>query len=100
VIEIDKNHKECVLGWCVEASDSVTKWRIYCCQPPPSALLASARLCQRQFCIEERSLTIQDFEISGGASGVTQEGQTDGILQIRNGCLLADPDLVQFLVAD
>ena len=60
----------------------------------------AARLREREFSGKERPLAVQDFEIGGGASRVAQVGQTDGLLQVLDGILLANPDLVEFLVAD
>jgi len=49
---------------------------------------------------KERPLAVQNFQVRGGASPVTHDGQPDGLLQIRDRVFLANPDLVEFLIAD
>src|SRR5712664_1322833 len=63
-------------------------------------VLSAARLCKCELSGKERPLSVQDFEISGGASLVAHVGQPDGLLQVRDGILLADPDLMESLIAD
>src|SRR6266705_3735110 len=63
-------------------------------------VLGAARLREREFSGKERALTVQHFEISGGASLVAHGGQVDRLLQVRYGILLANPDLMEFLVPD
>ncbi len=63
-------------------------------------VLGAARLRQCEFRGKERPLAIEDFEISGGASLVTHLGQANGFLQVLDGILLANPDLMEFLIAD
>ena len=57
-------------------------------------VLGAARLREREFSGKERPLAVQDFEISSGASLVAHGGQVDGLLQVRYGILLANPDLM------
>jgi hypothetical protein len=45
-------------------------------------------------------LAVQDFEISSGASLVAHIGQADGLLQVRDSILLANPYLMEFLITD
>src|SRR6266571_8439015 len=63
-------------------------------------IFGAARLRECQLSGKERALTVQHFEISGGASLVAHGGQVDGLLQVRYGILLANPDLMEFLVPD
>ena len=49
---------------------------------------------------KERPLAVQNFQVRGGASPVTHDGQPDGLQQIRDRVFLANPDLVEFLIAD
>src|ERR1700687_2373751 len=63
-------------------------------------VLSAARLRECEFRGKERALAVQDFEISGGASLVTHFGQPNGFLQVLDRVLLANSDLMQFLVTD
>ena len=63
-------------------------------------VLSAARLRECELSGKEGPLAIQDFEISGGASLVTHFGQANGFLQVLDGVFLADPDLMEFLIAD
>src|SRR5713226_10643945 len=63
-------------------------------------VFGAARLCEREFGGKEGPLAVQDFEISGGASLVTHVGQANGFLQVLDGGLLANADLMKFLIAD
>src|SRR6267143_5770049 len=63
-------------------------------------VLNATRFREGEFRGKERALAVQDFEISGGASLVTHFGQANGFLQVLDSVLLANSDLMQFLVAD
>src|SRR4029077_13528140 len=63
-------------------------------------ILSAARLRECKFSGKKRPLPVQDFEISRGASPVTQVGKADGLLQVCDGILLANSDLMEFLIAD
>ncbi len=63
-------------------------------------VLGAARLREREFSGKEGPLTVQHFEISCRTSLVAHGGQVDGLLQVRYGILLANPDLMEFLVPD
>jgi hypothetical protein len=63
-------------------------------------VLGAARLRECEFSGKERPLAVQDFEISGGASVVAHIGQADGLLQVLDGILLANSDLMKFLIPD
>src|SRR5690242_15357545 len=63
-------------------------------------VLCAARLRERQFGRKQRPLAVQHFEIRRGTSLVAHFGQTHGFLQVLNGILLANPHLMEFLIAD
>src|SRR5260370_34400577 len=63
-------------------------------------VLGAARPRECKFSGKQRPLAVQDLKISGGASAVAQIGQANGLPQIRDGVLLANPDLMEFLVGD
>jgi hypothetical protein len=63
-------------------------------------VLGAARPGECKFSGKERPLAVQDFEISGGPSRIAPIEEADGFLQVRNLTLLANPDLMEFLVAD
>jgi hypothetical protein len=45
-------------------------------------------------------LAIENFEVSRGPALVTHGGEADGFLQVSNGILLANTDLMEFLIAN
>ena len=63
-------------------------------------ILCAAGLREHEFRGKERPLPIQDFEIRSGTSSVAHDRQTHGLLQVRHGLLLANPDLMVFLVTN
>ena len=85
-------------------------WSILRLLPPASAkcpvklhetlVFGTARLGECEFSGKERPLAIQDLEISRATSLVAQVGKSDGLLQVRDGILLSNADLMEFLVAD
>ncbi len=63
-------------------------------------VLGAARLRQSEFRGKERPLAIENFEVSRGPALVTHGGEADGFLQVSNGILLANTDLMEFLIAN
>lgn len=63
-------------------------------------IFIAPNLRERQFGLEERPLPIQHLEIGRNSSLVARNGEADGLLQVCNGNLLENPDLMEFLVAN
>src|SRR6516225_462 len=57
-------------------------------------------LSERELGVEERALTIENFEVGGGAAAITHVREPDGFRQIGDGVLLANANLMKLLVVD
>ena len=63
-------------------------------------ILVASGLSESELRRKKGSLTVQYFEIRGGAALVAHIGKTHGLLQVADGIFLAQPYLVKFLIAD
>src|SRR5271168_3763194 len=63
-------------------------------------ILGASCVRQSKFCVKERPLAVQHFEISGGAASVAQDGEADRLRQVSYGLLLANSHLTEFLISD
>lgn len=63
-------------------------------------VFVASSLGESKLSLKQRSLPIEDFKIGSDASPIAHQRRVDGILQILDGCLLRDANLMKFLITN